>query len=218
MNAAPTEARTFIDPVSASRDFIRRSRAWISLLLLCPVIVLAVFSRTHFADDSLAELGVEIAAWAFFLCGALLRWWATLYIGGRKLNELIVDGPYSICRNPLYLGSLLMCLSVGIFMQSLLLIGAMLLVSIIYLTITVPVEEERLAVCYGDEFRDYCRRVPRIIPNFSTYQSREEITVRLIGLRAELLRMMHWGAIPVLWYFLEHVRMLSWWPAWFNLP
>jgi len=225
MDATSIESQRIADPVSASRSFIRRSRAWISLLLLAPATLLAIFSRPHFTFESLMETGVETAAWLLFIAGASLRWWSTLYIGGRKTNQkiingnqLIIDGPYSIVRNPLYLGTLLMCLSVGIFVQSLVLIGAMLLVAIIYLQITVPVEEERLSAAFGEEYREYLRRVPRIIPNFSLYQSPPEVTVKTNGLRAEFLRMLQWGCIPIMCYLLEHVRTLSWWPTLFNLP
>ncbi|WP_425618625.1 isoprenylcysteine carboxylmethyltransferase family protein [Anatilimnocola sp. NA78] len=225
MDATSIESQRIADPVSASRSFIRRSRAWISLLLLAPATLLAIFSRPHFTGETLAETGVEVFAWLLFLAGGSLRWWSTLYIGGRKTNNslinghaLVVDGPYSVCRNPLYLGTLLLCLSVGVFTQSLILIGAMFLVTLIYLRITVPVEEERLASVFGEEYREYLRRVPRLIPNFSLYHSPREVTVRMNGLRAEFLRMLQWGSIPALWYLLEHLRLLSWWPTPFNLP
>jgi protein-S-isoprenylcysteine O-methyltransferase Ste14 len=43
--------------------------------------------------------------------GATLRLWSTLYIGGRKRVVLVSDGPYSLCRNPLYVGTFLIALS-----------------------------------------------------------------------------------------------------------
>ena len=62
-------------------------------------------------------------AWMLFIAGAALRFWSTLYIGGRKLggrkqNGVVTEGPYSLCRNPLYLGTFLLGLSAACFLQS----------------------------------------------------------------------------------------------------
>lgn len=37
--------------------------------------------------------------------GSLGRMWCSLYIAGYKREQLIADGPYSMCRNPLYFAS-----------------------------------------------------------------------------------------------------------------
>ncbi len=36
-----------------------------------------------------------------FLAGAAFRFWATLYLGGRKDAVVVDTGPYSLCRHPL---------------------------------------------------------------------------------------------------------------------
>src|SRR5438270_10696869 len=40
-----------------------------------------------------------------FMVGAGFRWWATLYIGGRKLDTVVRQGPYSIDRKSTRLNS-----------------------------------------------------------------------------------------------------------------
>lgn len=200
------------------RLFLARSRAWMAIVILAPTAVGAAFTQPHLRFDGLAEFGVEFIAWLLFLAGASLRWWATLFIGGRKEQELVTAGPYSICRNPLYLGTFLMTLSVGMFLQSISLCAAMFLVSWAYLLITVPVEEHRLATLYGDRFRLYCESTPRFFPRFASFQSPGELTVRLEGLRAEARRMLQWMWIPAICYMIEHLRMLPWWPTPISLP
>lgn len=204
--------------ISPTQDFMARSRAWIALLLLAPVALGAVLTRPHFQFDGLSEYVVEIVAWLLFFAGACLRWWATLFIGGRKLSELITEGPYSMCRNPLYLGTLLIAFSVAFFLQSLTLLVAMLVVGLIYLWITVPIEERRLRKIYGERFTAYCERVPRLLPNFALYTAPAELNIRLAGVRAEFLRMLQWSAVPIGCYFIEHLRMLPWWPTPLTLP
>lgn len=204
--------------VSPTQDFLARSRAWIALVLLAPVAVAAVLTRPHFEFEGLEEYAIEMLAWLLFFAGGCLRWWATLFIGGRKIEELVTDGPYSICRNPLYVGTMLITFSVAIFLQSLTLLATMMVVGALYLWITVPIEERRLRAKFGEEFAAYCARVPRLLPNFALYQAPPELNVRLVGIRAEFLRMLQWSAVPILCYFVEHLRMLPWWPTPLSLP
>ncbi len=204
--------------ISPTQDFVARSRAWIALVLLAPVAIAALFSQPHFGYEGLQEYAVEVAAWMIFIAGASLRWWATLFIGGRKMGELITQGPYSMCRNPLYLGTLLIAFSVAIFLQSLTLLLAMFVVGAIYLWITVPIEERRLLAIHGERFTTYCQQVPRLLPNFALYTAPPELNVRLVGIRAEFLRMLQWAGVPILCYFIEHLRMLPWWPTPLHLP
>jgi protein-S-isoprenylcysteine O-methyltransferase Ste14 len=102
-------------------------------------------------------LGGGIAA-----LGALLRVWAAGYI--EKGKALAKDGPYSLTRNPLYLGSFLMALGVLLAGQ-----GYWLLLpfGIFFLTLYFPVmkrEEQELLQGYGAEFLEYAGRVPMFFP------------------------------------------------------
>jgi protein-S-isoprenylcysteine O-methyltransferase Ste14 len=204
--------------VTPTQDFVRRSRAWIALVLLAPVAVAAVLTRPHLDFEGFAEFSLEVIAWILFVAGGCLRWWATLFIGGKKISELVTEGPYSMCRNPLYVGTLLMTFSVAVFLQSITLFVAIVVVGAIYLWITVPVEERRLQEAYGERFTAYCRRVPRVIPNPWLYTSPEVLQVRMVGIRAEFLRMLQWSGLPIICYFVEHLRMLPWWPTPLWLP
>ncbi len=203
---------------SPIQEFLARSRASIALVLLTPVGCAAIFTRPYFGFEGFAEYGIELVAWLLFFAGACLRWWATLFIGGRKTSELVTEGPYSICRNPLYVGTLLMTFSVGVFLQSLTLLLAMFVVGVIYVWITVPVEEIRLQGIYGERFTAYCQRVPRYFPKIWLHVAPPVLNVRLNGIRAEFFRMLQWGGLPLLCYFVEHLRMLPWWPTPLSLP
>ena len=94
-----------------------------------------------------------------------MRWWATLYIGGRKTVELISDGPYSISRNPIYFGTFLLAIAVGVLAESVAFLAAVILVALAYVVLTTAIEEEKLLTYYGDSFQAYRRRVPRCAPH-----------------------------------------------------
>jgi protein-S-isoprenylcysteine O-methyltransferase Ste14 len=101
--------------------------------------------------------------------------------GGRKrkidADNLVTEGIYSICRNPMYLGNLLLLLGFGIFANSVLfLVICFPLFSFIYYSI-IKAEEEFLIGKFGDEYIEYKKNTYAIIPKlnlirkqFSDYQ------------------------------------------------
>jgi protein-S-isoprenylcysteine O-methyltransferase Ste14 len=198
--------------------WLARSRAWMSITLLAPVAIGAVFSQPNFQPGSWGSLTCQSLGVVVFLLGAVMRWWSTLYIGGRKTNEVVCHGPYSICRNPIYCGTWLMAIAVALMIQSLVFGLALILVGVFYLGITIPAEERKLAREFPQSYAAYCARVPRIVPNFRLYESPEFIELRVAGLRAELFRMLRWTWIPVLCALIVQLRLQDWWPRLSNWP
>ena len=91
--------------------------------------------------------------------------------GGRNkqvyAEKLVQSGIFSHCRNPLYLGNLLILTGVGIVSNSGLFVALGLpFLVFAYLSI-IHAEENYLRNKFGQEFKDYCNRVNRIIPNLS---------------------------------------------------
>ena len=200
------------------QDWAARSRGWIGLILLTPVCVAVVCSAPPSSEGSWVDFGFDQIAWLAFLAGALFRWWATLYIGDRKMESLVREGPYSLCRNPLYLGTFLMGISVALFLESLTFAAAFLMTSWIYLATTVPVEERRLQACFGNEYSKYAKEVPRFIPRIKTFRSAPIVEVRIHGLFVEGIRAARWIWIPILCELAMQLRSHPTWPHSFRLP
>lgn len=198
--------------------WVTRSRAWISILMLTPVALVAVFSPPHLAEYGWGEWACNFGGWLCFVAGAFFRWWATLYIGARKDMEVVSYGAYSVCRNPLYFGTFLLTLAVGIFLQSLILTAGIIVVSLFYLTVTIRHEEKKLLAAFGEPFARYCERVPRFFPNFFRYQSPQVLEVRVAGLYSELIRAARWVWIPVICQLVVYGRTQTWWLHWIDLP
>ena len=73
-----------------------------------------------FTTQSYWETRNEALTVALFFMGMILvaiaslgRMWCSLYIAGYKDDRLVTDGPYSICRNPLYFFSMIGVLGIG---------------------------------------------------------------------------------------------------------
>jgi protein-S-isoprenylcysteine O-methyltransferase Ste14 len=114
---------------------------------------------------------LTIAGALLVACGVLLCVWGKLRLGrwfsatfGVKVgHELVTDGPYAITRHPIYSGLLLTLFGSALAWQSLLTLGLALLMSMTLFFHTVY-EELLFERHFGDAYRDYRRRVPRLVP------------------------------------------------------
>lgn len=84
----------------------------------------------------------------------------------RKFEALSVTGPYAHTRNPLYLGSLLMAIGVGVASARPIFAVALAVVFSLVYTATI-LEEERHLVKRYEGFEAYARAVPRLWPRLS---------------------------------------------------
>lgn len=178
----------------------------------------ALLSPTPISDEGWLACGLDLLGWVTFIAAATFRFWSTLYIGGRKTHTLMDQGPYSVCRNPLYVGTFLLWLSAAIFFKSLTLVAGVVAGIVFYLLVTIPAEEVLLGEVLGEPYHDYCRRVPRLWPRWSLFRSPATINVSIVGLMMECRRAARWIWLPLAADTLAHLRSEPWWPIWFNLP
>lgn len=77
--------------------------------------------------------------------------------------ELMTEGPYAICRNPMLLGVLVYYLGVVILLGS---AGAAIVfvIYVLIMSIQVHFEEKRLEADFGEAYARYKRKTKRIIP------------------------------------------------------
>ena len=195
-----------------------RRRGLVGALLMAPIVLLVLGSPPLIHESSAAGQLLNTLGWLSFSAYAAIRIWATLFIGGRKNDVLQMDGPYSVCRNPLYVGSALFALSIAFFLKSLTFGGALLVVFLYYWLFVVPAEEKYLANRFGEEFRNYCRRTPRFWPRLSAFSSPKSIAVDMKFLRIEAARLVRGSVVPVLLTVLMRLRETPWWPDWFQFP
>jgi protein-S-isoprenylcysteine O-methyltransferase Ste14 len=78
-------------------------------------------------------------------------------------ERIVMRGPYRWTRNPMYLGHLIFLAGLALLLESW--IGAAVLaVHAFWFDRRVREDEARLATLFGDEYREYARRVRRWIP------------------------------------------------------
>ncbi len=204
----------------AVRPSLKNSRAYQYRIPLTAVVLIGSWLWVMLTPPAIDESQplvwfLDAAAWGAFAVGALVRIWATLWIGGRKKHTIVDDGPYRVCRNPLYLGTFAMVLGVALFLKSAVFAGGLAFVWFLYVWYVVPAEEHYMRGRFAAAYDDYCHRVPRWLPQFSLLR-RNEI-LRPVADRGavsrEFLRMVWWVLLPVLALVTCHCRGTAWWEA-----
>ncbi|MGX5659041.1 methyltransferase family protein [Castellaniella ginsengisoli] len=125
--------------------------------------------------------GLEWLGLALIVLALLGRCACMLYLGGRKGADLVAEGPYAVCRNPLYFFSIVAVLGIGLQTGSLTVGLALALAAWAVFRWIVSEEERMLRACFGAPFDDYCAHVPRFLPRLSAWNSPRHVTVDLQG-------------------------------------
>lgn len=164
------EIQSHLSRVQTRRKFM----IWCVSLLFMPVFF---FTTAYFKVGSWQRDSIEFSGLILIFLAIIGRSCCTLYIGGRKTSSLISSGPYSVCRNPLYLFSFMA--TAGLGMQTGSLSIALLMVLLAY-SIFLPVvlhEEAGLSSVHGQTYHDYRRSVPRFLPSMRLWRDVETVTV-----------------------------------------
>lgn len=147
----------------------------IDRLAALPQVWLAVFGLTSlligWKVDLRLPLWAQYPGWPIFLAGIALMIWATATMGrarttfmpGQVPSRLVTWGPFSLSRNPIYLGDLLVLAGFLLIFDAA--AGLILLpMFAIFLTQRFIVQEETMArQAFGAEFDAYSAKVRRWI-------------------------------------------------------
>lgn len=142
---------------------------------IIPIVLLTAAFATHprvvgsvRSDHLLDAVGVSVS-----LAGQAIRILVIglVYItrGGRNrrvwASSLVEDGVFAHCRNPMYVGNLLLVLGLAIVHNGWAMYFVVLPLFVLVYVCIVSAEEEYLRSRFGEAYVDYCRRVPRWIPS-----------------------------------------------------
>ena len=147
-------------------DAVSSRRILASRLFVAAFFVLALLTESRHAGSILSGL-LALAGFVLVGIATVGRLWCSLYISGYKDARLVTVGPYSLCRNPLYLFSLLGFTGLGLLTETLTLGLLMALVFLAAYHLAIRREEDYLRARYGAAFEGYRATVPRFLPKLS---------------------------------------------------
>ena len=197
---------------------VEKLRIRISQIFAVLLVVLICFSNSLWEDKA------PFVTTVLFLLGAVLvgiaslgRLWCSVYIAGYKTDHLVTQGPYSMCRNPLYFFSLLGALGVGFSSESLLIPVLILIGFAVYYPLVIKSEESELAKLHKNEFEMYFKKVPRFFPKISYLTEPEEYIVKPVVFKRHMF-----SALWFIWFMgiievIEELHEIKVLPTTFNI-
>jgi len=178
-------------------------------------LILVLFgSPPRYLGGWVAELS-ELLGFALLAAATLWRIWCHRYIAGAKNGQLATAGPYSVVRNPLYLGNLAGVIGFGFAIEQPLLALACAIAFTLLYPAVVAKEEAHLATLFGDRFAEYRARVPRWFPDWSLYREPAALMVSPPHVRKAILDAMWFLGAFGLWEFIEQLHETGILPSYF---
>ena len=166
-------------------NFFFKYRNWIFILFYAALFIPSwpLFSKERFGENYYVwpiTLGLIITCLGQLIRGLTIGL-AYIVRGGKEgkpyAEGLVTEGIFNHCRNPLYVGNILMLLGVGILANSLVYVGIVIPIFLFIYQAIVLAEENFLRGKFGNGFDVYCSKVNRWFPNLKgigkTFQSME---------------------------------------------
>ena len=186
---------------------VRQDRRILVLRLLgLALLPLILFGQPVRPDGGVIHELAEPLGGILVFAAIFGRFWAILYIGAAKNRTVMQDGPYSLCRHPLYFFSTVGAAGFGLLLGSLilsLLIGG---TTFAVLWLTARREERYLRSAFGDAYDIYAARVPRILPRLRGFTTPAEVTASVRALRGNFADALVFLALVPLAELIEGVQ------------
>jgi len=115
----------------------------------------------------LAALGLLFALWTVW---AQFRHARGTPVPIMATQKLLAGGPYSFCRNPMALGTLVFYFNTAFFASSFRPVLVVLIFALCLIAYIKLVEEKELSLRFGDEYSHYKQSTPFIIPRLSSFR------------------------------------------------
>lgn len=153
------------------RSILNLVHFWIAFQMYSVDRVNVVWAFAHWNTPRGALWARAIFGFGALLLGAAaaIRTWAAAYLRSDVVHDtklhtetIVADGPYRHVRNPLYIGTFLLTVGLGLLASRL---GFAILVigGAVRILRLIGREESELAKQQGETFREFCRRVPRLL-------------------------------------------------------
>ncbi len=203
--------------VSPRLPFNQKKR--LIVVQLGSVLAAALFlvSKPAWNDQLVTHDIIEMTGAALVMICIMGRLWSTLYIGGRKNDELVTGGPFSTTRNPLYFFSTLGAVGIGLMFGSILVAIALGVLTFQIFRITAEKEAAFLSQKFGPAYAAYAERTPIFWPNFGGYRDAAEVYFSPRALRRTFFDGLYFLAIFPAIELLEYLQTAGLLPVFIHI-
>ncbi len=149
----------------------------------------------------------EMTGFGLVLLCVAGRMWSILYVGSKKNRELVMSGPYSMTRNPLYFFSTIGAVGVGLIYGSFFVAVLSGVVTYGIFIATAAKEEQYLRSVFGRQYDAYAERTPIFWPRISLYQDSEHVLFSPIALKRTFIDGLYFLAVFPVIEILEYAHV-----------
>lgn len=195
-----------------------KARQLHSRLFAVAAVALVLVTQPVLEPHALLRQLMLWTGYALVTAGAFGRVYCSAFIGGRKNDVVVRDGPFSVVRNPLYVFSFIA--TVGIGLQSgmgsltLLLAGAYAW----YYPKVVAKEEAFLTDKFGPGYEAYVHDVPRWIPDMKLWKESEQVDAKPKFMRKTAMDAAIFFIPLPCFYLIALLQAQHMLPVWLTLP
>jgi protein-S-isoprenylcysteine O-methyltransferase Ste14 len=133
------------------------------------IFCIADFSRLHFTQLPFLYPFINIIGLILFTFGVLLRYFTLIELLRLPANKLPKSGIFQTCRHPRYLATIIQTISIPMVFSSYLGLILALTIGIFLIYKIMQSEEQSLIKQYKEDYTNYQKNVPFIIPNLSRF-------------------------------------------------
>ena len=155
--------------------FVQRKRLIFVRIAAVLAVLLLFLVKPVLTEDSNGHEMLEFFGFCLVLACVAGRLWSILYVGGKKNEELVSSGPFSMSQNPLYFFSTVGAVGIGLLYGSVLAALALGLASFVIFRVTARKEAAFLLGKFGPAYLAYIKRTPRFWPNPILYRDDDQV-------------------------------------------
>lgn len=189
------------------------SRIFVVILVLVLLISKPMFAAGDFPRECMLWFG-----YAMVIFGAFGRVYCSAFIGGRKNDEVVRAGPFSVVRNPLYVFSFIAMIGIGLQSGMILLTLCLIVAFVLYYPLVVAKEEAFLEHKFGEPYIKYKQEVPRWIPNMKLWNEPEQVDAKPKFIRKTMLDASIFFLPLLCFALIASLQAHNILPVWLTLP
>ncbi len=148
-----------------NKSFIQSNRLHVRTVLLLVIPSLIILTNRSLLGTT-TGLALYTAGSLLLLSAVVVRFWCYVYNSGTRTKTVITQGPYSLCRNPIYLCSIGVAASIGLLAESVVLAVVFAACAMLFYAHIIKGEEAKLSAIHGATYTDYLDSTSKYLPRF----------------------------------------------------
>jgi protein-S-isoprenylcysteine O-methyltransferase Ste14 len=193
-----------------------RTRLLVSRMFGLTFLAMLAFGTSYWGDAPVFDQTLFLAGVVLAVVGFCGRLWCHSYIAGRKKKILVVDGPYSLCRHPLYFFSFVGGIGLGLCTETLTAALLFMLAFAMYYPQAIQGEETFLSDNFAG-YEEYRKRVPLFFPRWSNFVEGDGM-VSVCAFRREIVAAGGFLLLIGVFEMVETLHHADILPTWFLIP